>query len=312
MEFNPLYVTALIALVPLLAACGSPDSDADASADPGRDTTELAEHIRQVIDAAEGQYAVAFIEAGNPGTNLFINADEWYHAASTMKTPVMIEIYRQASEGKFDLDDKLTVRNEFISIADGQTYSMDIGRDSGDALYEHLGSKLSIRELVYSMIVRSGNLATNIVIEQVGAENVNRTMTDMGAEGIRVLRGVEDMAAFRAGMNNEVTARGLAVMYLRLAEGSILDESARDEIISVLKEQHFSDMIPARLPEDVQVAHKTGWITGVRHDSGIVYLPGGRTYVLVILSKEVPERAGASETGAEISKLVYDFMMESE
>ncbi|MGM0739205.1 MAG: serine hydrolase [Bacteroidota bacterium] len=287
----------------LLAACSKSDTDV-------RDTSDLEAQVRQVADAADGHYAVAFIDAGQPGTNLFLNADEWFHAASTMKTPVMIEVYRQAMEGKFDLDDTLPVRNEFISIADGEPYSMDIDRDSGDSLYEHLGSDLSIRELVYSMIVRSGNLATNIVIEHVGADNVNRTMDEMGAEGIRVLRGVEDMAAFRAGMNNEVTARGLAIMYLRLAEGSILDEAYRDEILSVLKDQHFRNMIPARLPEEVEVAHKTGWITGVRHDSGIVYLPDGRSYVLVILSRDVPDRVDANEKGAEISRLVYDFMME--
>ncbi len=302
MEIHPLYIAVLIILVPLLSMCGTPD----------RTPAELRERILEVTDEAEGHYAVAFIDLSDPETNLFINADEWFHAASTMKTPVMIEVYRQALEGECDLEDKLLITNEFISIADGSTYSLSVDRDSGDALYEHLGSELSIRELVYSMIVRSGNLATNIVIEHVGAENVNRTMSEMGAEGIRVLRGVEDMPAFRAGMNNEVTSRGLAVMYQRLAAGDILDESAREEIISVLKEQHFRDMIPARLPDDVQVAHKTGWITGVRHDSGIVYLPDGRAYVLVILSKDVPERVVGNETGAEISRLVYDFMMQAE
>ena len=328
MEIHPAFLAVLFCLTPLLFACGSPDaqpgrdaphergvqSGSEASHErgmqPGRDTSTLKQQIHRITEAAEGDYAVAFIDAGNPETSLFIDADEWFHAASTMKTPVMIEVYRQAMEGKFDLDDKLVVRNEFVSIADGSTYSLSIDRDSGDALYDHLGSELSIRELVYSMIVRSGNLATNIVIEHVGAENVNRAMADMGAEGIRVLRGVEDMAAFRAGMNNEVTARGLAMMYLRLAEGSALDKEYRSQVLSVLKDQHFRDMIPALLPEEVTVAHKTGWITGVRHDSGIVYLPDGRAYVLVILSKNVPDRADANRTGAEISRKIYDFMTE--
>ena len=329
MEIHPAFFAVLFCLTPLLFACGSPDvqpgrdaphergvqSGSDTSHErgmqPGRDTSTLEQQILRITEAAEGDYAVAFIDAGNPETRLFIDADEWFHAASTMKTPVMIEVYRQAMEGKFDLEDKLVVRNEFVSIADGEKYSLSIDRDSGDALYDHLGSELSIRELVYSMIVRSGNLATNIVIEHVGADNVNRTMADTGAEGIRVLRGVEDMEAFRAGMNNEVTARGLAMMYLRLAEGSVLDEEYREEVLSVLKDQHFRDMIPALLPDDVEVAHKTGWITGVRHDSGIVYLPDGRAYVLVILSKNVPDRADANRTGAEISRKIYDFVMEN-
>ena len=310
MEMHSACFAVLFCLMPFLFACGSPEAQPGREAQPVRDTSTLEQQVLQITEAAEGDYAVAFIDAGNPETSLFIDADEWFHAASTMKTPVMIEVYRQAMDGRFDLDDKLVVRNEFVSIADGNTYSLSVDRDSGDALYDHLESELSIRELVYSMIVRSGNLATNIVIEHVGAENVNRAMADMGAEGIRVLRGVEDMAAFRAGMNNEVTARGLAMMYLRLAEGSILDETYRNQVLSVLKDQHFRDMIPALLPEDVTVAHKTGWITGVRHDSGIVFLPDGRAYVLVILSKNVPDRADANRTGAEISRRIYDFMSE--
>lgn len=308
MEMHISQIVLLLTLSVVMSACMSTDPDSGRS---GRDTTALEEQIRAVTDAAEGDYAVAFIDAGDPQTNVFIAADEWFHAASTMKTPVMIEVYRQAMEGKFGLDDTLPVRNAFVSIADGEKYSLSIDRDSGDALYDHLGSELSIRELVYSMIVRSGNLATNIVIAHVGADNVNRTMAGMGADGIRVLRGVEDMAAFREGLNNETTARGMATMFLRLAEGSILDEEHRAEVLAVLKDQYFRDMIPARLPDDVTVAHKTGWITGVRHDSGIVYLPDGRAYVLVVLSKNVPDRTDANRTGAEVSRLVYDFMMDT-
>ncbi len=310
MDIQPSLIVLLLALFTLMSACTSQEPESGRDAVPGRETSGLEQQIRAITDAAEGDYAVAFIDAGNPRTSVFIDADEWFHAASTMKTPVMIEVYRQAMEGRFGLDDTLPVRNEFASIADGEKYSLSVDRDSGDALYDHLGSEMSIRELVYSMIVRSGNLATNIVIEHVGADNVNRTMAEMGADGIRVLRGVEDMAAFREGMNNETTARGMAVMFLRLAEGSILDEQHRGEVLDVLKDQHFRDMIPALLPDDVTVAHKTGWITGVRHDSGIVYLPDGRAYVLVVLSKNVPDRADANRTGAEVSRLVYDFMMD--
>ena len=327
---DSLYLIVLLAGMLIFAACTSadpesnpestpdstpestPESATDSTTDstPRADLALLEAHVRSIIEKAEGDFAVSFSLIGDPGTNLHIHADEWFHAASTMKTPVMIEVHRQALEGAYSLDDKLMVKNEFISIADGKPYSLSIDRDSGDALYEHIGSEMSIRELMYSMIVRSGNLATNLVIEHAGAENVNRTMAEMGADGIRVLRGVEDMAAFQAGMNNQVTARGLSVMYQRLAEGAILSEEARNEIISVLKEQYYRDMIPARLPDDVEVAHKTGWITGVRHDSGIVYLPDGRAYTLVILSKNVPDRVVGNETGAEISRVIYDYMMD--
>lgn len=316
----PLCIAVALAMPVMMMAChpadGSEDAkganDEDAKGANGEDApkslTELEEHIRTLISSSEGTYGVAFIDVDEPDSAVFVNADEWFHAASTMKTPVMIEVYRQAMDGRFDLDDTLPVKNEFVSIADGSTYELSIDRDGGDALYEHLGSEMAIRELVYSMIVRSGNLATNLVIEHVNADSVNRTMQKIGADGIRVLRGVEDMPAFEAGMNNETTARGMAVMYQRLAEGAILDEDAREEVISILKDQHYRNMIPAGLPDEVEVAHKTGSITGITHDSGIVFLPDGRRYVLVVLSKDLPEHAVGHQTGAEISRKVYNYM----
>ena len=308
----PLWIIIAVATMIMMTACHSADAGNDENRFSGDDAPqslyELEERIRNLLVSSDGAYGVAFIDVEDPETSLFINADEWFHAASTMKTPVLIEVYRQALEGRFDLDDTIPVKNEFTSIADGSIYELSIDRDGGDALYEHLGSEMKIRELVYSMIVRSGNLATNLVIEQVGADSVNHTMREIGADGIRVLRGVEDMPAFEAGMNNETTARGLAVMYQRLAEGAILDDDSRNEVISILKDQHYRDMIPAGLPESVEIAHKTGSITGITHDSGIVFLPDGRRYVLVVLSKNLPEHVVGHQTGSEISRIVYEYM----
>ncbi len=308
MNTLPTFLLLTLGMAVMLMACSSGEQPVPDSETGKNDVRPLKEQIEKTLEPVEGRFAVAFIDVQDPDHHLFIRADEWFHAASTMKTPVLIEAHRQQLEGRINLDDLIPVKNEFISIADGSTYSIRIDRDSGDDLYEHLGSRMSMRELCYSMIVRSGNLATNLVIEFLGADNVNSTMAKMGAEGIRVLRGVEDMPAFNAGMNNETTARGLAVMFLRLARGEILNEEARNEILSVLKDQHFREMIPARLPDGVVVAHKTGSISGITHDSGIVYLPDGRSYVLVILARDLPEHRIGREAGAEISRLIYEYM----
>lgn len=266
----------------------------------------LHDQIMDVINTVDGDMAVVLLGMDNAAGHVLINENERFHAASTMKTPVMIEAFKQAEEGKFSLEDSILVKNEFSSIVDGSPFSLSIDRDWGDALYDKLGTRVPMREVIYDMITRSGNLATNLMIELVGAENANRTMHELGAVNIQVLRGVEDMKAFDQGLNNETTAMDLAIIYREIARKSVVSERACDEMIGILKDQYFKDMIPADLPEDVEVAHKTGSITGVNHDSGIVYLPDGRSYVLVILSKNLSNNSDGRDAGAEISRLIYE------
>jgi beta-lactamase class A len=266
----------------------------------------LLERIMDVISNVDGDMAVVLLDLQDGSGDVLINENERFHAASTMKTPVMIEAFKQAEEGKFSLEDSILVKNEFSSIVDGSPFSLSIDRDWGDALYEKLGTKVPMREVIYDMITRSGNLATNLMIDLVGAENANRTMHELGAVNIQVLRGVEDMKAFDQGLNNETTAMDLAIIYREIARKSVVSEQACNEMIAVLKDQYYRDMIPAGLPEDVEVAHKTGSITGVNHDSGIVYLPDGRSYVLVILSKNLANNSDGRDAGAEISRIIYE------
>jgi beta-lactamase class A len=277
--------------------------------DTGRQSlASLKSDIEKLFGSTEGVYALAFLNISNETERILINENEMFHAASTMKTPVMIEVFRQAAKGKFSLDDSVEVKNDFRSIVDGSTYSMSIDRDGGERLYKKLGSSVPIRELVYEMITVSGNLPTNILIDLVGAKNVTETMRDLGADNIQVRRGVEDMKAFESGLNNETSAMDLLMIYKNLALGSIVSEEACREMIGILSEQEFSDLIPAKLPQTVKVAHKTGAITGVQHDSGIVFLPDGRKYILVVLSKDVPDLKAGKEIIAEASRMVYDYM----
>lgn len=103
---------------------------------------------------------------------------------------------------------------------------------------------------------------------------------------IKVLRGVEDIKAYRKGLSNTTTAYDLMLIYEQLGKGTFLDKSSCQRMINILLDQEHNDLIPANLPTEVKVAHKTGFITKILHDSGIVFLPDGRQYVLVILSKE--------------------------
>src|SRR5690606_120948 len=150
---------------------------------------QLERKLDSLLTTEKGDFAIVFKIPGDAGDQIFINQHENFHAASTMKTPVMLEVFKQVKDGKFKLSDSLLVKNEFKSIVDGSNFSLDISRDGGEQLYGQIGSYRSIEDLVIDMIIYSSNLATNIVIELVGAENVNATLRGLGAKNINVLRG---------------------------------------------------------------------------------------------------------------------------
>lgn len=272
-------------------------------------TMELKDKIDQELKKhPKANFAYAFIDL-QTGEQLTHQGNARFHSASTMKTPVMVEAYRQAAAGKFSLDDGLTVYNRFTSIADPKvTYALDPKDDAEQGLYSLIGLQTTWRDLIYRMITESSNLATNILIDQLGAKNIQATLNEFGAEGVQVLRGVEDTPAYEKGMNNSVTAYGLAAFFEALATNKFADKYATNEMLDILKDQRHRDIIPGRLPNTVEVAHKTGWITGINHDSGIVYLPDGRQYVLVLLSQTDLPRDEAKDVLARISRHVYDYI----
>jgi len=265
--------------------------------------------IDSIFKSLEGDFSLAFKEVDNEKNLILINEKMIFHAASTMKTPVMIEVFKQAAENKFNLDDPVEINNEFKSIADGSPYYLDITDDSGEELYKFIGKKKTIYDLVFDMITVSSNLATNILIELVGAKNVTETMRSIGANDIQVLRGVEDNKAFQLGLNNVVTAFDLKLIYENLVENKFASDSLTNEMLNILLQQKHNSRIPAKLPQDVKVAHKTGSITGVGHDSGIVFLSDGRKYVLVLLSKNLKDEKAVIEAEAEVSKIIYDYVI---
>ncbi|NPV10816.1 MAG: serine hydrolase [Ignavibacteria bacterium] len=272
--------------------------------------SRLKEKLESEIQASKGTFAVAFKEINNDANQLLINGDEVFHAASTMKTAVMVEVFKQAILGKVSLDDSLLVRNEFKSIVDGSVFSLDVKADGDDQIYSLIGKKRRIYDLVYDMITVSSNLATNLLIDLVSPANVTKTMEEYDLHGIKVLRGVEDIKAYELGLNNTVTAKDLMKLYELIATNKILTDRSCEEMIKILLDQKFKEKIPRYLPDNVKVAHKTGSISKVEHDSGVIFLPDGRKYVLVILSKDLDNNEKGIETIARISKLIYDYMTE--
>jgi beta-lactamase class A len=272
------------------------------------DTTELGKRIqKEIAKHQKAGFAIAFKDL-QTDEMFFLNEKVSFHAASTMKTPVMAEVFRQASEGQFSLDDSVTVYNTFSSIADGTKFSVQPSEDSEQDLYTKLGSKVTIMDLLLRMITRSSNLATNILIDKVGAKNVNNTMRSIGAKDIQILRGVEDGKAYDKAMNNTVTAFDLLLLFEQIANNSMVNKEASQGMLNILMRQQLKGAISARLPKSVRVANKTGSITGILNDSAIIFLPGGRRYVLVLLSSGM-EPAAAMSALSEISLLIYQHVI---
>ncbi|HYV05311.1 MAG TPA: serine hydrolase [Blastocatellia bacterium] len=268
--------------------------------------TGLEQKINDLVrESGAETVAVAFHDL-RTGAELLIKPDQSFHAASTMKLPVMMELYRQAQAGRFSLDDQLPIKNDFASIVDGSRYSLSPEDDSELMLYKRVGQTTSARELLHLMITVSSNLATNILIERTGAANVETLMRRYGANNMRVLRGVEDGKAFERGMNNTTTARDLMILLQRIAERRAVSKEASSEMQKVLLDQKFTEGIPAGLPAAAQVAHKTGSITRHYHDAAIVLLPNRKPYVLVVLTKGLEEEKRAHRLVADISREVYE------
>jgi beta-lactamase class A len=260
--------------------------------------------VRKLIEASGAGFAgVATLSVdGSPW--LLADAHRPVHAASTMKIPVLLELYLRGFGGDLSLDDTLVVRNAFRSIADESPYALDPSDDSETDLYRREGETVTLRELARLMIVVSSNLATNLLVDRLGAKSVSATMRSLGAPGLVVLRGVEDGPAHRAGLDNTVTAGDLAHILARVARGEAGSTGAAAGVEAVLAGQRFNEGIPAGLPPGSYVAHKTGSIDRLYHDAGIVRPTVGPPYVLAVLTTGLPEAEAGPALVAAIARVV--------
>jgi len=262
----------------------------------------LQQRIAQVKGAS---VAVAYLHLGDPKDRVLLEADRSFHAASTMKVPVMVEFFRQVDAGKLSLDQPIPLVNRFSSIVDGSPYALDPGEDEDSTLYQRLGKPVPARELVERMITRSSNLATNTVISLVDAKRVTQTLRTLGARQMTVLRGVEDDKAYQKGLSNSATARDLATLLIAIEQGKAASAGSTQAMRSILLAQELNDEIPAGLPPGTRVAHKTGQITAVLHDAAIVYPSGQAPYILVVLTSGIPDAKVAQALIVDISRAVY-------
>lgn len=290
-----VVVTGLLGLTLASTAFGQHDG-------PGALAAAIRARVAQVPGA---EVAVSYRDLAT-GDSLDVGADVEFHAASTMKIPVMLEVLRSVEAGRLGLDQGILLVNRFHSIVDGSPYSLDAGEDSDSLVYTLVGQRVPVRELMERMIVRSSNLATNALVALVGADRANATAHALGATHIRVLRGVEDIKAYDAGLNNTTTSADLAVLLEKIERREALGAESAQLMKEILLRQELNDEIPAGLPPGTPVAHKTGSITATLHDAAIIYPPNRKPYVLVVLTRNIPRQETARQLIADISRLAWN------
>jgi beta-lactamase class A len=267
--------------------------------------TELHARFAELeAKAGASALAVALVDL-ETGAEFHYHADRWFHAASTIKVAILVGVYGSIHRGELLPQSRVHVRNRFLSAYDGTPYRVRLDRDANPDVHREVGRTLRVSELAEAMITTSSNLATNLLLDLVGLDVLQRTLDAFGLDGIDLRRGVEDEKAFENGINNRVTANGLNGLLRLIGEERAFSPSLSRDMLGVLLGQQFNSGIPAGLPRGAKVAHKTGEISTIAHDAGLVYLPDRRPYALTILTEWDPSAGGRSATIAAASYLAY-------
>lgn len=269
-----------------------------------------SEPLRQRLEALEreaGANALAVaVHDTETGEDFGMQPDRWFHSASTIKVAILLGVFGAFHRGTLFPQSRVHVRNRFYSAYDGHAFRVQSDRDANSTVHSSIGKTMRVGELAHHMIVTSSNLATNLLLDLVGVEPIQRLLDEFGIEGIDLRRGVEDERAFDHGISNRVTARGLASLLAAIVDHRTFTPELSDGMLAILHEQEFRSGIPARLPKGSRVAHKTGEISTVAHDAGVVFPPDRKPFVLVVLTEWDPEGGKRMNLIARASRAVYD------
>jgi beta-lactamase class A len=239
-----------------------------------------------VEDARRGDGVVSVVVrvSGESEPRVSVEPDARHYSASIMKLPILVAVHRRVERGELDLDRMVLVHNDFASQQAGERFSLDPEEDSDPETWAASGTEVPLRELVRRMITVSGNLATDIVLDEVGVAEVAAVLADAGcSDRTAILRGIEDYAARDAGVDNLITADDMARLLVALAEGRVAGPAATAACEETLLAQEYRNGIPAGLPDDVVVGNKTGWVTAVNHDVALVRAPGLPPIAMAVL-----------------------------
>jgi beta-lactamase class A len=263
----------------------------------------IHDKILELASSAGGVFGIAAKELST-GREILMNADQQFVAASIIKIPIMVEGFRQAEEGLIRLQTKMKLA--------------DTDKVGGAGILKVMsqGIKIPVIDLIRLMIVISDNTASNILVDLLGMDHVNRTMQKLGFTGI-ILRRKFMTLPQTVQAANSVTPQDITDLLEKIAKGQVVSRRACEEMVRIMKEQQYNDLIPALIPvsdgkeeslvgqvKNMEIAHKTGSVSGVRHDAAIVYA-GSVNYVVTILASDLPDTRHGEDAIRRISLEIY-------
>lgn len=287
------------------------------------------QQIQTVLDGYttfDGTIGIA-ARNGQSGEEILLNPDEIFPTASTFKTVLLWELYRQADQGRIDPAERITIEDRHRVPGSGVIQDLDAG------------ASLTIRDVATLMMVISDNAGTDIIFDLLGKEAIQQAASDLGMSSTSIPMGTwgllcglhnldpndpsltyEDLKgrlksreanwdcnALKETPDNDITTpRDMRQLHETIERGDGLSQSGREGVLDIMKRQKLSERIPAHLPTGVVCAHKTGSLKGVRNDAGIVYAPDGTTYTLAILVKGASDGVAGTRLVADVSKVIYE------
>jgi beta-lactamase class A len=256
---------------------------------------QFIQKLRSIVETSDAVVGVA-IKNLTTGEKFFINENEVFPQASSIKIHILAELFHQSEQGKIRLNDVVPLP---ASV-----------RVSGSGVLNELGESsvsMSIRDYAVMMIVLSDNSATNLLIKQVGMENVNKFLQSQGAVKTKLQRMMMDVKAAAEGRENIGTPKEVLMILEKMYRGEIVSKRASEEILSILQKSKAKDgPIKAGVPSEVSVANKEGDIEGVRCDVGIVYLQK-TPYVICVMTKLLLRESDGPRIIEDISRLTYQY-----
>jgi len=275
------------------------------------DTALLTQQIEEIASSS-ASIAVSLYDYEH-ALSWSYQGERWSHAASTIKVAVLYALYAAIDERRFGPHRRLHVRNRFASAVDGAPFRVSPGRDGNSDVHTWIGKTMRLSDLATHMISTSSNLATNLLLDLIGVDYAREVLARAGIDGVELVRGVEDDAAFEAGINNRVTANGLVRLFRAIYESWGVSKLATSDMLEILFTQQFRSGIPAGLPQaardKARIANKTGEISIAAHDAGIVFVAGRRPYVLSVLTEHEPDTGKRMEPVARVSAAVYEWLI---
>jgi len=254
---------------------------------------KVERRVKEVSEKLDGVAGIA-VKDLKSGFTIFINENEIFPQASSIKIAILLEIFKKVEEGNLKFDEFLDLKRDW--------------KVGGSGILQHLGEpslSISIKDLCILMIVLSDNTATNMLIDRTGIDSINRRLDSIGLKKTKLNRKMMDVSAVKEGRENLSTPLEMMSLLESIWKEEILKEPLRSEFLKILSIPKDS-FIRKGTPENIPVASKPGALSRVRCESGIVLLER-RPYILCVMTSYLKKDEEGENFISEISKIIFDY-----